>query len=153
MVIREREPTPTKPGKIRICLDPSQTVNKTIRRPKYTIPTLEENLQKLHGVKYMSVIDVEEAFQNIPLTLRSSLMTTMFRPWGRYRWTKLPFGISSASEEWQNQIDMVLEGLNVSVLPIISSFRAAEPRTMKPELTTTETSSQYLSGSSSIMLS
>lgn len=68
MVIREREPTPTKPGKIRICLDPSQTLNKAIRRPKYIIPTLEENLHKLHGVKYMSVIDVKEAFQNIPLT-------------------------------------------------------------------------------------
>ena len=113
MVIREREPTPTKPGKIRICLDPSQTVNKAIRRLKYIIPTLEENLHKLHGLKYMSVIDVKEAFQNIPLTLRSPLMTTMFTPWGRYRWTRLPFGISSASEEWQRRIHMVLEGLNV----------------------------------------
>ena len=39
MIIREREPTPTKPGKIRICLDPSQTLNKAIRCPKYIIPT------------------------------------------------------------------------------------------------------------------
>ena len=113
MVIREREPTPTKPGKIRVCLDPSQILNKAIRRPKYIIPTLEENLHRLHGVKYMSVIDVKEAFQNIPLTLRSSLMTTMLTPWGRYRWTRLPFGISSASEEWQRRIHMVLEGLQV----------------------------------------
>ena len=101
MVIREREPTLTKPGKIRICLDKSQTVNKAIRRPKYIIQTLEENLNKLHGVKYMSVINVKEAFENIPLTLRSSLMTTMLTPWGGYRWTRLPFGISSASKEWQ----------------------------------------------------
>ena len=113
MVIREREPTPTKPGKIRICLDPSQTLNKAIRRPKYIIPTLEENLHKLHGMKYMTVIDVKEAFQNIPLALRSSLMTTMYTPWGRYRWTRLPFGISSASEEWQRRIHMVLEGLQI----------------------------------------
>ena len=113
MVVREREPTPTKPGKIRICLDPSQTLNKAIRRPKYIIPTLEENLHKLHGMKYMTVIDVKEAFQNIPLTSRSSLMTTMYTPWGRYRWTRLPFGISSASEEWQRRIHMVLEGLQV----------------------------------------
>ena len=113
MVILEREPTPAKPGKIRICLGPSQTPNKAIRRPKYIIPTLEENLHMLHGMKYMTVIDVKEAFQNIPLTLRSSLMTTMYTPWGRYRWTRLPFGISSASEEWQRRIHMVLEGLRV----------------------------------------
>ena len=113
MVIREREPTPTKPGKIRICSDSSQTHNKAIRRPKYIIPTLEENLHKLHVVKYMSVIDVKEAFQNIPLTLRSSLMTTMFTSLGRYRWTRLPFGISSASDEWQRRIHMIFGGLQV----------------------------------------
>ena len=27
-------------GKIRICIDPSQTINRAIRRPKYTIPLL-----------------------------------------------------------------------------------------------------------------
>lgn len=93
--------------------DTSQTLNKAIRRTKYIIPTLEENLHKLHGMKYMTVIDVKEAFQNIPLTLRSSLMTTMYTPWGRYRWTRLPFGISSASEAWQRRIHTVLEGFQV----------------------------------------
>ena len=33
VLLRERLPTPTKPGKIRICIDPSQTVNKAIARP------------------------------------------------------------------------------------------------------------------------
>ena len=44
MVVRERPATTTKPAKVRICLDPSQTVNKAILRPVYPIPTLEENL-------------------------------------------------------------------------------------------------------------
>ena len=35
----------------------------------------------------------------------------MYTPWGRYSWTRLPFGISSASEEWQRHSDMVLEEL------------------------------------------
>ena len=49
--------------------------------------------------------------QTIPLSLRSSLITTMFTPWGRYRWTRLPLVISSASKERQRQIHMVLDGL------------------------------------------
>ena len=113
MVVRETEPTPTKQGKIRTCLDSSQTLNKAIRCPKYIIPTLEENLHNLHGMKYMTMIDIKQAFQNISLTLRSSLITTMYTPWGSYRWTSLPFGISSASEEWQRRIHMVLKGLQV----------------------------------------
>ena len=106
MVVRERErereresTNPYQTGKGTNMLDPSQT--------------LEENLHKLHGMKYMRVMDVKEAFQNIPLTLRSSLMTTMYTPWGRHRWTRLPFGISSASEQWQCRIHMVLEGLQI----------------------------------------
>lgn len=66
---------------------PSQTLNKAIRRPKYIILTLEENIHNLHGMNNMTVIVVNEAFQNIPLTVKSSLMTTMFTPCGRYRWT------------------------------------------------------------------
>ena len=34
----------TKPGKIRICLDP-QKLNKVIQRPKFLIPGLEKLLQ------------------------------------------------------------------------------------------------------------
>ena len=49
--------------------------------------------------------------QNIPLSLRSSLMIKMVISWGRYRWTRQPFSISSASKEWQRQIHMVLDGL------------------------------------------
>ena len=49
--------------------------------------------------------------QNIPLSLRSSLMTTMFTPWGRYRGIRQPSSISSESKEWQRQIHVVLDGL------------------------------------------
>lgn len=66
---------------------PSQTLNKAIRRPKCIIPTLEENIHNLHGMNNMTVIVVKEAFQNTPLTVKSSLMTTMFTPCSRYRWT------------------------------------------------------------------
>ena len=38
-------------------------------------------------------------------------MTTMHTPWGRYCWTRLPFGTSSAPEEFQRRIHDVLCGL------------------------------------------
>ena len=102
MVIREREPTPTKPGKIRICLDPSHTFNKAIRRPKYIIPSLEENLHKLQGVKYMS----EHPF-DVKIISDNHHVYTM----GPLQMDQTTICISSASEEWQRRIHMVLEGL------------------------------------------
>ena len=122
------------------------TLTKPSTRPyDAIIPTLEENLHKLHGMKYMTVIDIKEAFQNIPLTLRSSLITTMFTPWGCYRWTRLPFGICSASEEWQRRIHMVLKGLQViSIADDILIPGCGKPM-RKPGLIMTATSSLYLS--------
>ena len=53
---------------------PSQILNKAIRRLKDIIPTLEEYLHKLHDMKNMTIIDMKEAFQNIPNTLATTAL-------------------------------------------------------------------------------
>ena len=103
--------TTTKAAKVRICLDPSQTVKKAILSPVYPIPTLEENLHRFRQAKLFSTFDMKDAFQTIKLTKESSLLRAMHTPWGRYRWTRPPFGISSAPEEFQRRIHDVLFGL------------------------------------------
>lgn len=80
MVVRERPATDTKQAKVRICLDPCQTVNKAILRPMYPIPTLEENLHHLHQADSFSTFDIRDAFQTIKLTEKSSKLTTMHIP-------------------------------------------------------------------------
>jgi hypothetical protein len=74
MVVRKRLATTTKPAKVRICLDPSQTVNKAIIRPVYPIPTLEENIHRFHQAKVFSTFDIKDAFQTIQLTRESSML-------------------------------------------------------------------------------
>ena len=110
MVARERPASATKPAKVRIYLDPSQTVNKAIMRPVYPIPTLEENIHGFNKGKIFSVFDIKDAFQTIELTHESSLLTTIHTPWGRYRWTRLPFGVSSTPEEFQRRLHDALCG-------------------------------------------
>ncbi len=113
------EPTPwcsnirirEKPNKVRICIDPSQTINKAILRPLHQMPTLNEQLHKLCNAKCFSIIDIHEAFLHVPLDEESSLMTTMHTSFGRYRWLRLPFGVSSAPEEFQMRLSTALEGL------------------------------------------
>ena len=111
MVVRERPASDTKPSKVRICLDPSQTINKAIIRPVYPIPTLEENIHRFHRARIFSTFDIKDAFQTIRLTDESSFLTTMHTPWGRYRWTRLPFGISSAPKEFQRRLHDILCGM------------------------------------------
>ena len=114
------EPTPwcspmiavDRPGKkMRICMDPVRTLNKAIKRPLYPMPTLEENLHKLVNAKRFTLVDALVGFTQVSLDDESSLLTTMHTPIGRVRWLRLPFGISSAPEEFQRRQREVLEGL------------------------------------------
>ena len=98
-------------GKLRICIDPRQTINKAIKRPKYTIPTIEERLLLLTKVKVFTV-DVSEAFHTIELDEESSLLTTFHGPDGRYCYDRMPFGIASGPEEYQWRQHEFLDGLN-----------------------------------------
>jgi len=98
-------------GKLRICIDPSQTINKAIKRPIYTIPTIEEKLPLLTKAKVFTIVDVSEAFHTIVLDDDSSLLTTFLGPNGRYCYTRMPFGISSGPEEHQRRQHEFLDGL------------------------------------------
>lgn len=120
ILARVNEPTPwcsnalirETPKKFRVCIDPSQTVNRAIQRPVFQMPTLSEQLHKLHNAKCFSLLDVREGFLHVPLDEESSYMTTMHTTYGRYRWLRLPFGINSAPEEFQSRLAAALEDLD-----------------------------------------
>jgi len=88
-------------GKLHICIDPSQTLNKAIKRPKYTIPTIEDRLPLVTKAKELTVVDVSEAFHTIELGEDSSLLKMFGEPDGRYCYNQMPSGIASGPEEYQ----------------------------------------------------
>ena len=88
-------------GKLQICIDPSQTINRAIPRPKYTITTIEEKLPLLTSAKVFTIVDISEAFHAIELDEESSLLTRFQGPSGRYCYTRMPFGIASGPKEYQ----------------------------------------------------
>ena len=100
------------PKKFRVCIDPSKTINKAIQRPIYQMPTLNEELDRLSAAKCFSLVDVKEGFLHVPLDDESSSMTTVHTSYGRCRWLRLPFGITSAPEEFQLRLKTALEGLD-----------------------------------------
>ena len=75
IIKKVEEPTPwcsnelikETPKKFRVCIDPSQTVNKVILRPIHQMPTLNEQLHKVCNAKCFSMLDVREGFLHIPL--------------------------------------------------------------------------------------
>lgn len=104
-----------KPGKIRICLDP-RDLNRALQRPKYQMPTLEGTLPKLSKAKVFSTLDAKDGFYQVRLDEASSKMTTFWTPFGRYRYLRMPFGISLAPEVFEcrrQELLAELEGVEV----------------------------------------
>eukprot|EP00731_Ephydatia_muelleri_P024692 Em0016g963a len=102
-----------KPDKkqVRICLDP-RDLNKAIKRNHFYMPTIDDVLPKLKGAKIFSLLDAKDGFLQVKLTDRSSYLTTFWGPSGRFRWLRMPFGISSAPEEFQRRLQGALHGLS-----------------------------------------
>ena len=100
----------TTPNKTRICLDPHD-LNQAIQRPKYQMPTLEEVLARISKAKVFSTLDAKDGFYQIKLDEQSSLLTTFWTPFGRYRYLRMPFGISLAPEEFERKLHEHLDDL------------------------------------------
>ena len=56
-------------------------------------------------------VDAKDSFHQILLDDASSYLTTFNTPFGRYRWARMPFGISSAPEVWQRRMHEFVEHL------------------------------------------
>ena len=102
---------PKKSGDVRICVD-LKPLNESVLWEVRPMQKVDETLAQLAGAALFSKLDVNSGFWQIPLAEESRSLTTFVTPFGRYRFNKLPFGISSAQELFQKWISKVLEGLD-----------------------------------------
>lgn len=104
-------------GTIRVCLDP-KTLNNAILREHYSIPTRDDLVSEFAGAKYFSKLDATTAFHQIKLDDESSRYCTFNTPFGRFRYLRMPYGISSASEVFHREVRRIyenIEGVNTSM--------------------------------------
>jgi RNase H-like domain found in reverse transcriptase/Reverse transcriptase (RNA-dependent DNA polymerase)/Integrase zinc binding domain len=117
-VIKEQlEPTPIsspmvivkKQDKLRICIDPTE-LNQHIRRRHFPLTTIEEIATRISGSKYFTLLDCRRGFWQIKVTPRTSKYFTFSTPWGRFSFLRLPFGVASAPEVFQQLMCNILRG-------------------------------------------
>ena len=100
----------------------AESLNAAIKLGHFAIPTAEEIFAKLHNSRYFSTLDVASGFMQIALDEESSCLTTFATPFGRYRYRRLPCGISSAPEVFHKRIaDMFgdIEGIETFIDDIL----------------------------------
>ena len=102
--------TVKKNGKLRICLDP-RDLNKAVKRQHYKLPTREEIMAQFSGAKIFSKLDASQGFWQMKLSEESSKLCTFITPFGRYKYKRLPFGISAAPEIYHKKVHEIFEGI------------------------------------------
>jgi hypothetical protein len=86
---------PKKHGSTRICLDP-RDLNAAIKCSHYPLLMVEDVATCLTNAKLFSVLDAKCGFWQVKLGEKFSYYTTFNTPFGRFRWLRMPFRISSA---------------------------------------------------------
>ncbi len=69
------------------------TVNKVFKNYISTTEEAEDLLNRLESSKVFSVIDLRNAFLQVPLDEASKHLTTISAPYGLFEYTFLPFGL------------------------------------------------------------
>ena len=93
-------------GSLRLCLDPKD-LNKAIKRKQWYCRTIDDVLPEFVQLEVVSMTDTNSGYQQVPLDLASSLLTTFNTPWGKFRFLKLPFGLKMAGDVFQERLDKI----------------------------------------------
>lgn len=97
-------------GKLRICID-TRPLNKALRHQHFPLPTIDV-LPDLTKARVFTLWDVKDRFWYIRLSEELSFLTTFATPFGRYRWIRMPKGISPSPEVFQHRLTQALEELH-----------------------------------------
>ena len=87
-------------------------VNAKVVFDSYPMPTIEQALDQFSGASVFSVLDLNSAYYQIPLSEQSRRVTAFCTPFGLFEFNKLPMGISVVSQG---------QGLSMMKTPRLSS--------------------------------
>ncbi|CAB0038702.1 unnamed protein product [Trichogramma brassicae] len=92
-------------GSYRFCID-YRDLNKVTVQDQYPIPNMDGILDKLRKARYLSKVDLKNAYHQIPMEANSKKYTAFAIPGsGLWHYTRMPFGLCNAPRTFQRLID------------------------------------------------
>ena len=97
---------------IRMCVDLSR-LNRYVKRERYQSPTPAEAVADIaaENAKVFTKLDALKGYHQCPLDEESQKLTTFITPFGRFKYLRAPFGISSIAEHYNRRMDEAFAGL------------------------------------------
>ena len=70
---------------------------------------------QLNGAKYFSMLDLQAGYHHIPLNESSIPKATFTSPFGKYKYIKVPFGLTQVQAYFQELMTGVLKDLSFTI--------------------------------------
>ena len=89
--------------KVPLCLDPDR-LNEVLIKPV-------QRSNSEWGVKYLTIIHASSGYHNLKLDKQFIILNHILCPFGRYRYTWLPFGVGPPGDMFHKKIDDLFYGM------------------------------------------
>jgi len=96
---------------VRICGDFRLTVNPVSKLDQYPIPKIEDLFATLERGEKFTKLDLSQAYQQLTLDDSSQKYVVINTHKGLFKYTRMPYGISSAPGIFQRTMEVLLQGI------------------------------------------
>ena len=94
-------------GSLRLCVD-YRALNRITTKNRYPLPLTSEIMDRLKGVKYLTRLDVIDAFNRMRIAEGDEWKTAFRTRYGHFEYLVMPFGLCNAPATFQAYINEVL---------------------------------------------
>ena len=86
-------------------------VNQVTVQDQYHIPLVTQIVDRVGNSRFLSKLDLNKGFYQVRLSEQAQLKTAIVTPFGKFQFTKMPFGLVNATSTFQRLMDRALEGM------------------------------------------
>ena len=107
-------------GEWRLVVD-YRGLNAQTQHDSYTLPLIEDMLQKQHRRRIFTVIDMKHGYHQMPLAEESRACTAMSTPLGPLQWKVMPMGVTNGNAAFQRMLESLLEPVRDCANPFVDN--------------------------------